>query len=610
MRLNKVVSKNAIQYYVIESTYVHGRRSTTIVEKLGTYAELSKKYEDPDKWAKEYIAELNKKQAQLREELNAGGTISIDFNASTKLPKDQRSTFNGGYLFIQDIFYKLGLDDICKNISDKTKTEYDLTDILSRLIYSRILDPGSKARTFEFSQTLIETSSFKQHDIYRALSLLAQNSDYIQSEVYKNSLSLGKRSDEILYYDCTNYYFEIEQEDSFRKYGKAKSNKPNPIVGMGLFMDADGIPIAFSMFPGNTNEQGTLTPLEEKIEKDFGHSKFIVCTDAGLSSKTNKLFNSKKDKAFITTQSIKKMSKDMQEWALAPTGWKLVGSSDKTEYNINEIDSTKGSEYYDSLFYKEKKFIEEVDITDKNGNKTKEYIDETIYITYSLKYKDYLSLIRNGQIERAKRLIEESVKKDGTLKKSKAKKRYSQTDYHRFIESVNVDMTTGEVLPEILLTLRRDLIDQEEKYDGFYGVASNLTEDVEQILDINKKRWQIETCFRTIKQEFDAEPVYLSREDRIKAHFLVCVLSLIIFRYLEKQIASDVKSYTIQQIIKVLKEMNFKAVSGYGYIPTYTRNELTDRLHQVFGFNTSVEIVPQKNMKNIIKKTKQKNITH
>lgn len=615
VRLKISKSKNAISYYVIESTYVHGKSSTRIVEKIGTYNDLLKEHPDPEAYAKQYIAELNKKQAAERKELQSNSEVLIKLNSGIKIQRDKRQIFNGGYLFLQDIFYELGLDDICNRCIEKTKVEYDLTEILSRLVYSRILFPGSKLKTYDFSRKMIEPSKFEKHDIYRALSLLCKKSDFIQAELYKNTKSIGERNDRVLYYDCTNYYFEIEQEDDFRKYGKAKSHKPNPIVEMGLFMDADGIPLAFSMHPGNTNEQLTLTPLEKKIEKDFNHSKFIVCTDAGLSSKTNRLFNTEKDKAFITTQSIKKFSADLQKWALDKDGWEIMYEDRKDAngkpvlFNLDDLeneehlDSNGRSIYFSKIFYKERNYTDEVEVVDENGKKRKEYITERFIITYSLKYREYLRYIRKGQIERAEKLIELCTNDEGVVKPSKLKKRYGQTDFHRFIESTKID-ANGEVLTDLVYTLRQDLIDQEEKYDGFYGVATDLSEKAETIIDINRKRWEIEECFRIMKTEFSAEPVYLSREDRIRAHFLTCFLALVVYRYLEKKVSSPERTYTVSEISNELKEMNFFASSGNGYIPTYTRTEFTDRLHQVFGFRTDYEIIPLKNMHKIIRKSK------
>ena len=612
MRLKISGSKNAASLYVIESTYIHGKHSSRVVEKLGTLKDLSEIHEDPIAWAKEYIAELNKKQAEERKENAKNEEVLLKLNSSVQLVKDQRQLFNGGYLFLQRIFYDLGLDKICNSISSSTKIEYDLTEILSRLVYGRILHPDSKLGTYEFSQRLIEPSTFEPHDIYRALSLLSKNMDFIQAELYKNTKKLGKRNDSVLYYDCTNYYFEIEQEDDFRKYGHAKSHKPNPIVEMGLFMDGDGIPLAFSMHPGNENEQLTLTPLEEKIEKDFEHSKFIVCTDAGLASKSNRLFNSTENKSFITTQSIKKLPKDLREWALNKDGWKILGCTDDEKsqvFNLDDLekadnlDSNGKSKYYNVHFYKTKPYTDEIETVDDNGKKKKEYLSETFIITYSLKYRDYLGYIREGQIQRAQSLIDSCTNKEGKVTKKKAKKRYGQNDFHRFIESMKVD-ENGEVLSDLVYCLKQDLIDQEKQYDGYYGVATDLDENPEVIVGINKKRWEIEECFRIMKTEFSAEPVYLSREDRITAHFLVCILALIIYRYFEKKIFDNGYSFAINNMISELREMNFLAFSGNGYIPTYTRTEFTDCIHKLFGFRTDTQIIPTKNMKKIIQISK------
>ena len=606
MRLSKSVSKNATSLYVIESTYIHGKSSTRTVESLGTLEELSKTHDDPIAWAKAYIAELNKKQKQEREENKANSEVLIKLNTSKQITKDTQYVFNGGYLFLQKIFYQLGLNEICEQCQVYTKTKYNLTEILSRLVYNRILEPGSKLRAYEFSKTLIENSHFELKDIYRALSLLSKNIDFIQSQIYTNSMRLGKRNDRILYYDCTNYFFEIENEDDFRKYGYSKEHRPNPLVGMGLFMDEDGIPLAFSIFPGNCNEQHTLTPLEEKIEEDFKHSKFIVCTDAGLSSSANKLFNSKNDKAFITTQSIKKLSNDNQDWALEKEHeWKELYSGGKETFSLKEIEKDeeeavkKGehSKYYTKIYYKEKADILEVEINE-NGKKKFEYVDQKIYVTYSLKYRDYLRYIRNGQIERAAKMIN-TTSKNGKQKKEK----FRQNDYRRFLESVSFT-DCGEVAENFNYTLKEDLIEQEEKYDGFYAVATNLDASAEEIIEINKKRWKIEECFRITKTNFNSRPVYLSREERIRSHFLICFIALIIYRLLERKVSTDEKRYTTDEILSQLKNMNFMASSGNGYIPIYTRTDFTDRLHQAFNFRTDYEIIPLKNMKKIIQNSK------
>ena len=310
----KSKSKNSTSLYAIESTYENGVRSTRIVEKLGTVAELSKVHEDPIAWANKYIEELNLKEKELKRD------VIVKYKQSKLIKKNSQTFFNGGYLFLQQLYHQLGLHKICKEISHNYKFTFNLDSILSRLIYGRILFPSSKLNTYYDSGNLLEQPNFEVQHVYRALEVIAKETDYIQSELYKNSLSISKRNDRILYYDCTNYFFEVEQEDGLRQYGFSKEHKPNPIVEMGLFMDGDGIPLAFSIHSGNTNEQTTLKPLEEKILKEFELSKFIVCTDAGLSSLENRKFNDKKDRAFITTQSVKKLKKHLKQWALDPTG--------------------------------------------------------------------------------------------------------------------------------------------------------------------------------------------------------------------------------------------------------------------------------------------------
>lgn len=396
--------------------------------------------------------------------------------------------------------------------------------------------------------------------------------------MYRNSLKVSKRNTNILYYDCTNYFFEIEQESGLRQYGPSKEHRPNPITQMGLFMDGDGIPLAFSITAGNTNEQITLTPLEEKILEDFKLSKIIVCTDAGLASNANRKFNDKDDRAFITTQSIKKLKKHLMDWVLAPDGWYLSG--DKKEYNINEIekDETSVELFKDRTFFKER-WIKE------NG------LEQKLIVTYSLKYRNYQRQIRNSQIERAKLAI--------TNKSFKLDK-CNQNDFKRFIKKTNITKD-GEVAEKKVLSLNTDTIQKEEKFDGFYGVCTNLEDEPEEIIKVNQRRWEIEESFRIMKSEFKARPVYLSRDDRITAHFTTCFLSLVILRFLEKKLD---EKYTSSKIIECLRDMNFTEIIGDGYIPTYTRTDLTDDLHKKFGFRTDYEILSNKKLKNILKNLK------
>ena len=573
MRLQVVKSKNAASLYIVKSTYENGKRSSKVVEKLGTYEELLKTHKDPIAWGKSYAEKLTKEEKELSRE------VIIKRTQSKIITKDKQYSFNGGYLFLQDLYHQLGLHKICKEISHNYKFTFNLDSILSRLIYGRILFPSSKLNTFQESKNLLEQPDFELQHIYRALEVIAKETDFIQSELYKNSLSVSKRNKHILYYDCTNYFFEIEQEEGLKQYGFSKENKPNPIVEMGLFMDGDGIPLAFSIHSGNTNEQITLKPLEKKILKDFELSKFIVCTDAGLSSVENRKFNNKNERAFITTQSIKKLKKHLKEWALDSSGWQLPGI--KGTYDIRSLDKDEKiyEKYKEHTFYKER-WIKENELEQK------------LIVTYSLKYREYQRKIRNKQLERAVKLVESKPSSIG-------KKR--QNDYKRFISSTNVTKD-GEIANETIYSIDDDIIAKEEMYDGFYAVCTNLEDNAETITKINHRRWEIEECFRIMKSEFKARPVYLSRDDRIQAHFTTCFLALTLYRFLEKKLEEKFTSHTI---ITGLRDMNFYSIPTEGYIPTYTRTDFTDALHDAFGFRTDYQIVSKKQMKKIFKDTKK-----
>lgn len=582
MRLKVTKSKNSASLYVIKSVYNKKTQSNSskIVEKLGTETELREKLNgaDPYVWAKEYIKELNRREKEQTRK------VLIPFGQTQIISKDEQRSFNGGYLFLQKIYHELKLDKICKEISQKYKFEYDLNSILSRLIYSRVIFPSSKLATNELSKQFIEQPNFDLHQIYRTLEVLAKETDFIQSSLYENSLKVSKRNTGVLFYDCTNYFFEIEQEEGNKQYGPSKEHRPNPIVQMGLFMDGDGIPLAFSINRGNMNEQVTLKPLEKKIISDFELSKFVVCTDAGLASLDNRKFNNISGRSFITTQSIKKLKKHLKNWALDANGWKLPGS-DKT-YDIKTFDemiekATKEEKarIISQVFYKER-WIKEEDF------------EQRLIVTYSVKYRDYQRKIRNSQIERAQKLIDNNPE---SIEKSR------QNDYKRLIHKTACTKD-GEVADNKIYSIDNNTILKEEAFDGFYGVCTSLEDDVSEIVKVNHRRWEIEECFRIMKSEFKARPVFLKNDDRIEAHFITCFISLIIYRLLEKRLNEE---FTCREIVSGLRDMNFFEVKGEGYVPTYTRTDFTDALHEAFGFRIDYQIVSTQNMKKILKETKK-----
>lgn len=574
MRIMKGRSKDPT-FHVIRDVRRNGKRSTEIVENLGSASEICQKYQvdDADAWAKEYIEKLREEKKEK------GHKVLIPFNTNVLVAADEQFSFNVGYLFLQRIYYQLGIPSICRKISKDSAFGYDLDSILSRLVYGRILFPSSKLSCFEQSGKLLEQPDFELHQIYRALSVLSENSDMIQAELYKRSKKVIKRSTGVLFYDCTNYFFEIEQESGSRKYGASKENRPNPIVQMGLFMDRSGIPLAFCINPGNTNEQVTLKPLEQQIMSDFELSKFIVCTDAGLSSEANRRFNNFGERSFITTQSIKKLKNDLKKWCLDPEGWKLEG--DGREYNISELEDSP--EERNKIYYKQR-FIEGYD---KERDIS---FNQVLIVSYSLKYKSYQQKIRDRQVERAKKYIEHPSRID----------RKRQNDAKRFITKTSFN-SDGEIAENTLYELDEKAVADEAQYDGFYAVCTNLDDDPADIVKINRGRWEIEESFRIMKSEFEARPVYLQRDDRIEAHFLTCFIALLIYRILEKKLDD---AFTCQDIIRTLRGMNMRKIGSSGYIPAYTRTNLTDSLHGYAGFRTDYEITTPKSMAGIIRRTK------
>ena len=405
--------------------------------------------------------------------------------------------------------------------------------------------------------------------------------DYIQEQLFNNSKNILKRNSKVIYYDCTNYFFEINEEDNLRKYGISKEHKPNPIVGMGLFMDGDGLPLSYNIYPGNMNEQKTLIPEETKIVDNFklDDSKIILCTDAGLASDEIKKFNIENNRAFVITQSLKKLKEEYKNKIFDKANWRIPNDL-KNSYNLEDIENNDSlkEKYYNTLFYK---IIQ---------TETKS-VKQDLIVTFCFKYFDYNRNIRNNQIERAKKSIESNQ----VTRKGK-----NQNDYRRFIESTN-STKNGEIAENTTYSINQDIINEEEKYDGYYALTTNLVGDVNEILKIVKGRWEIEESFRIMKSDFLARPINLTREDRIKAHFMTCFISLFIYRLLEKKLNYK---YTTSQILDTLRNMNVLETKGDGYIPGYVRTDLTDDLHELFNFRTDYEINTYKDFKKIFEQIK------
>lgn len=552
----------------------NGKTATKIHRKLGKLNDLlqqfSGDYDAMMAWAR---SEAEKDTMEYNAKT---GNVSVSLSKSAYIPRNEERCFPVGYLFLQKLCTELKIDSICRKISKRHKYTYDFSAILTDQIFSRILSPSSKLGSYSYCQTLLEPPKYELQNLYRALSVMAEESDFIQEELYFNSNFVHPRNKKVLYYDCTNYYFEIEQDDDFRKYGKSKESRPNPIVTMGLFMDADGIPLAFDVFPGNQNEQTTLKPLETKIIRDFACSEFIFCSDAGLGSKANRRFNSFGNRSYVISQSLKKMRREDRQIALNPKQFRRLGSNKFID--ISTLDESD-PDIYETIFYKEVPVV--------NGD-----MDEIVIVTYSPKYKAYQKRIRGQQIARAVKMIEQPGRK---------RRGKNQNDPARFIKSTAIT-EDGEVAGRNIYDLDSDRISEEEMYDGFYAVITNLEGDVGEILKINRQRWEIEENFRIMKTDFEARPVYVRRDERIKAHFLICYISLLVYRLLEKKLGN---AYTCNEILGSLRSMQVTLLSKEsGYIPSYKRTDMTDDLHKVFGFHTDYEFISKSTMRSIIKSTK------
>ena len=574
MRL-RIKNDNGIErMYVEKSVRISPKKVVTQnVEKLGRLDHLMKSMnlsrDEVIEWAQKHVDELN----------DEGRSVMLSLSAIKAINPNEQRTFKAGYLFLQNIYYSMKFKNIFRNIQKRHRYKYDLDAITSDLIFARVLEPASKRASYEVAKTFLEPPKYNDYDIYRGLSILAEEMDYIQAEVYKNSNFVIDRNNRILYYDCSNFYFEIEQADNLRKYGKSKEHRPNPIVQMGLMMDGDGIPIAFDLFDGSSNEQPSLKPLEQKVIKDFGFHRFIVCTDAGLASEANRRFNNINDRAFVVTQSLKKLKEDERISAMDDTNWKQL-SNGKRVKDFQKIRENP-EDYKDEIYYKER-------IHDGSG-----VVGQLMIITYSPAYAIYQKTVRQAQLDRAEKMV---------LNKKVKKQRKNPNDPARFVK-VTAVTNDGEIAKNKVYEIDNEAVEAEALYDGFYAVCTNLIDDtVSDIISVSEGRWKIEESFRIMKTDFESRPVYVSREDRIKAHFLICFLSLLIFRILEKKTG---RNYTSGELIKTLRNYNLLRISGEGYIPEYTRTAITDCLHDIFNFRTDTEIVPTRKMREIIASTKK-----
>lgn len=582
MYISTSKSKNVTIYYVCKSFRKDGGTTSKRIETLGTIEDIRRRCgdSDPIEWARNYARELTEKdKAEQR-------AVTVSLRPGLSMAMNERKVFNGGYLALSKVYHQLGITGICNDISSKYGFEYDLDNILSRLIYTRVLFPGSKLSSYSESRRFIGQPRFKLEEIYRSLSVLAGESDYIQSQVFRNSLSAIGRDTSVIYYDCSNFFFETEQADvlqkntagepelGLRQYGHSKEHRPNPIVQMGMFMDRDGLPLAFCINHGNTAETKTLVPIEKKLDADFGMSDCVVCTDAGLSSMSNRRYNNREGRHFITVQSLKdkKIAPHLQQWALSPEGWHVSGQD-----NTVTLFTDEAAKVRDKVLYKER-WINEHNL------------EQRLIVTYSEKYAVYQRTLRQQQVDRALKAIN-----SGTARRKKK----SPNDASRFIAETHFT-ESAELAEHTSYTLDLEAIEKEARFDGFYAICSNLEdESAVEIIRANSQRWEIEDMFRTLKTEFESRPVYLRRNDRIIAHFITCFLALLIFKTLK--IRLNMPDITTPRLRRKLIDMNYLQIRGEGYMPVFEGDEITTAIADYVAPSLQNQIITTRNMKAIIR---------
>ncbi len=569
--------------YIQKSVRVGNKTTSKTVKKLGNIQDRMEEFNMTREQVLEWV-DSQIRQLEAQEALSSP-IVSVDIPIE-KVPLDSHPLVDTGYLFLQKVCYQLKLDKICQKIADQRQFHFNFLNIILTLIYNQILHPSSKNRCRQLSQFMIEPPTIQDQEIYRALSVLCENQEAFLQALYKNTNQVIKRNTDVLYYDCTNFYCEIEQpKGDLRKYGVSKENRPNPIIQMGLFMDGDGIPFTMNINPGNQSEVKSIDKNTiKKINRDFEVNHFIYCSDAGLATQTIRkailgLFH---QNDYIVTQSIKKMSQEKQQWALNIDDeewwyyWQTdprTGKEQKYRLHFSQInqDSENSTRYFKSRWFR-----------NEDG------FDEQFIVTFSPKYKAYLQSLRAGQIERAEKKI-----------KAKGKKR--PTDPERFIQEKHVTQN-GEIANRIMRNIDHDQIEYEEKYDGFYCVATSLDWREEKILKILAQRFDIETCFREMKTYFKARPIYLQKDERIQAHFMICFIALLVFRILKKQLG---KEFTSQEILDTLRNFRHYDLFDQGYSYAYSPNRVSEALVEISGLELDKTFIRKEQMKKIIEKSKK-----
>jgi len=603
--------------YFVQKGFRNGKKTTTKnIARIGRHSELLKITDDPLSYAKKVVEKYNE-EAQKNNHVTM--ELKIDFSEKLKAQNvtvSQGTGLNIGYFFLQQLYHDLELNSFFQKISSGSKITFDPNLVTRFLTYARILDPDSKLGTFDHLGRYYEEPDFNYVHILRTMDLLEDHYDEYISHLFEASSKIVRRNTSVCYYDCTNYFFESEQPDEdyvdevtgevfrgLRQYGCSKEHRPNPIVEMGLFTDSDGIPLSMCITAGNDNEQTTAVPLEKKLVEMMGGKKFIYCADAGLGSLNIRNFNSMGGRAFIITQSIKKLSKQLKQAVFSDTDYRLLSTN--LPVTVQQMKDFDKSAEENKMLYNDKAYkiipadkaidlgLEEEKVL-KNGKtvmaKAKGVVPQKLIVTFSRKMMEYQRYIRNRQVERARKLLK-NLDPD-TYKKS-------PHDVTRFIKRT-ASTKSGEKITEEY-EIDQAVIDEEEKYDGYYCVATNLDDSASDILTVSSKRYKIEDCFRVMKTNFSARPVFHRKRERIIAHFMICYTALLIYRILEKKLDMQKTHFTAENIIETLKNMDVANLEDMCYMSTYTGSAVCTALNFLFNLGLDKKFYQPKELNRIIR---------
>ena len=595
MKASFTTTKKGTWAYIRKSVRINGKSTTVPVKSLGLLSKIQEREgcDDPRQW----VIDLAKKMTE--EEKAGNAVVELPFHQNREVNPGECPLRMGGDLLLSSLYSSLGLPGICSKILKSGRAKYDLNEILRTLVMGRILFPASKTRTLESAKNFVFPPQFKEEEMFRSLSLLSDSINEVQAEVYKASQKFMARRQRVVYYDCTNYFFEIEDNDNdyidtdtgemiagLRKRGKSKENRPNPIVQMGMFMDMDGIPLAFTVFPGNESEQTSLQPLEKMLNSSFGMTEFVVSTDAGLASESNRRYNMAEGRDYICVQSIPSLPKADQDMALDPRGWRVAfrkeglppidpENPEKMIFNLSEVDLNAE---------RHTKFYKEIIVYKRVEGKADTQRAERVIVTYSYDFALYLKHKREERIKQAEKIV----------KHKQQKSRQSQQDPRRYVKTTYIT-PDGRKANRITMAINDNVIENEARFDGFYAYGTSLEDDAIEVLRARSFHHEIEHLFRTTKTFLKSRPVYLSRQDRIRSHFLICFLSMVIIKILQKQL--DMPQTSIDELIQTLRDFNFGELPQGNYQPMFTRTELTDRLQALAGIKANFEIINKQKMR-------------